>query len=79
MTNTILSKQSEKIIYTFDTDHERKRKEQLKRLHDRTAEQVNFFKLKINLNAFFFNISSQKQKQNIYQVKAIIMLLWYSS
>lgn len=30
----------EKKIYTFDSDHERRRKEQLKRLYERTPEQI---------------------------------------
>lgn len=30
----------EKKIYTFDADHERRRKEQLKKLYERTSEQV---------------------------------------
>lgn len=31
-------------IYVFDADHERRRKEQLKRIFERTAEQVFFLK-----------------------------------
>lgn len=30
----------EKKVYTYDGDHERRRKEQLKRLYERTPEQV---------------------------------------
>ncbi|XP_045483380.1 DNA methyltransferase 1-associated protein 1 isoform X3 [Harmonia axyridis] len=30
----------DKKIYTYDADHERRRKEQLKRLHERTTEQI---------------------------------------
>lgn len=37
----ILAKlRGEKKVYTYDADHERRRKEQLKRLYDRTPEQV---------------------------------------
>lgn len=37
----ILAKlRGEKKIYTFDADHERRRKEQLKKIYERTSEQV---------------------------------------
>lgn len=40
----ILAKlRGEKKIYTFDADHERRRKEQLKKLYDRSPEQVNIY------------------------------------
>ncbi|XP_030764653.1 DNA methyltransferase 1-associated protein 1 [Sitophilus oryzae] len=39
--NGILAKlNGEKKIYTYDADHERRRKEQLKKLYDRTPEQI---------------------------------------
>lgn len=43
----------EKKIYTYDADHERRRKEQLKRLHERTHEQVRRIFLKILYYHFF--------------------------
>ena len=33
----------EKRVYHYDAEHERKRKEQLKRLFDRTQEQVDVY------------------------------------
>lgn len=41
----------EKKVYVYDADHERKRKEQLRRLFDRTEEQVN-------LNKFLLKVVS---------------------
>lgn len=41
----------EKKVYVYDADHERKRKEQLRRLFDRTEEQVN-------LNKFLLQVVS---------------------
>lgn len=38
--NTITTVNGEKRIYHYDAEHERKRKEQLRRLFDRTQEQV---------------------------------------
>lgn len=38
--NTVTTVNGEKRIYHYDAEHERKRKEQLRRLFDRTQEQV---------------------------------------
>lgn len=38
--NTVTVVNGEKRIYHYDAEHERKRKEQLRRLFDRTQEQV---------------------------------------
>ncbi|KAK9880530.1 hypothetical protein WA026_011768 [Henosepilachna vigintioctopunctata] len=37
---TLAKLNGEKKIYTYDADHERRRKEQLKRLHERTSQQI---------------------------------------
>lgn len=39
--NTVTMVNGEKRIYQYDAEHERKRKDQLKRLFDRTQEQVS--------------------------------------
>lgn len=38
--NTVTMVNGEKRVYHYDAEHERKRKEQLRRLFDRTQEQV---------------------------------------
>lgn len=38
--NTVTMVNGEKRIYHYDAEHERKRKEQLRRLFDRTQDQV---------------------------------------
>lgn len=38
--NTITTPNGEKKIYQYDAEHERKRKDQLQRLFERTQEQV---------------------------------------
>lgn len=43
--NAVTMVNGEKRVYHYDAEHERKRKEQLRRLFDRTQEQVNAISL----------------------------------
>lgn len=49
----MFQQRGEKKVYIYDADHEKRRKEQLKRLHDRTTEQVS---LLIKQFLLFFKI-----------------------
>lgn len=44
--NSVTMVNGEKRVYHYDAEHERKRKEQLKRLFDRTQEQVIYIQIK---------------------------------
>lgn len=52
--NTVTMVNGEKRIYHYDAEHERKRKEQLRRLFDRTQDQV--IKFKLNTVTSFYHL-----------------------